>query len=267
MCLRRVLLTPVNVGIMLTLNGPGFASQCRKPASIKKSYRTVQKMTILQAKQLTKTFEIGDRAINVLDKVSLNVEPEEFLVIKGSSGSGKTTLLTLLSGLDRPTHGRVFIEDRDITDMSEDTLATFRNGDIGFVFQSFHLVPGLTAHENIMFPAELGGDNDAAMKATRLMERVGMGHRRDNFAHQLSGGEKQRVAICRALINDPKIIFADEPTGNLDSEHGAAILELLLQAKQASNATLVLVTHSPEIAARADRIVTLADGRIVDGHD
>ena len=174
-------------------------------------------MTMLRAEKLTKTFTIGDRAINVLEEVSLNVAPEEFLVIKGSSGSGKTTLLTLLSGLDRPTSGRVFIEHQDITDMPEDTLAAFRNQDIGYVFQSFHLVPGLTAQENIMFPAEIGGDKDAGEKAARLMDRVGLGHRRHNFAHQLSGGEKQRVAICRALVNGPKLIFADEPTGNLDS--------------------------------------------------
>lgn len=221
-------------------------------------------MQILRAVNLTKTFRIGDQDINVLDDVSLTVAPEEFVVIKGSSGSGKTTLLTLLSGLDRPTRGRVFIKDQDITDMPEDTLAAVRNKDIGFVFQSFHLVPGLTAQENIMFPAELGGDTDAREKAMSLLDRVGLAHRRHNFSHQLSGGEKQRVAICRALVNDPKVIFADEPTGNLDSENGKAILDLLLQAKQASSTTLVLVTHSPEIAARADRIITLADGRILD---
>jgi len=222
-------------------------------------------MSILRAEQLTKSFTIGDRPINVLEGVSLRVEPEEFLVIKGSSGSGKTTLLTLLSGLDRPTDGRVFIENQDITDMPEDTLAAFRNQDIGYVFQSFHLVPGLTAQENIMFPAELAGNRDAQKSAARLLERVGLGHRLHNFPHQLSGGEKQRVAICRALVNQPKLIFADEPTGNLDSENGRAILELLLQAKQESRTTLVLVTHSPEVADRANRIITLADGRIADG--
>ena len=222
-------------------------------------------MSILRAEQLTKSFTIGDRPINVLEGVSLRVEPEEFLVIKGSSGSGKTTLLTLLSGLDRPTDGRVFIENQDITDMPEDTLAAFRNQDIGYVFQSFHLVPGLTAQENIMFPAELAGNRDAQKSAARLLERVGLGHRLHNFPHQLSGGEKQRVASCRALVNQPKLIFADEPTGNLDSENGRAILELLLQAKQESRTTLVLVTHSPEVADRANRIITLADGRIADG--
>ena len=223
-------------------------------------------MTILRAEQLTKTFTIGDRSINVLEEVSLRVEPEEFLVITGSSGSGKTTLLTLLSGLDRPSSGRVFVEDQDITHMSEDALAAFRNQDIGYVFQSFHLVPGLTAQENIMFPAELRGDKKARKKAARLMKRVGLGHRLDNFSHQLSGGEKQRVAICRALVNAPKLIFADEPTGNLDSENGRAILDLLLQAKQESRTTLVLVTHSPAVADRADRIITLEDGRIMDGN-
>jgi putative ABC transport system ATP-binding protein len=227
----------------------------------------VDDMTILRAEGLTKTFTIGDRAVNVLEQVSISVAAEEFLVIKGSSGSGKTTLLTLLSGLDRPTKGRVFIEDADITDMPEDTLSVLRNKDIGYVFQSFHLVPGLTARENIMFPAELNGDREARDRADRLMDRVGLSHRRHNFSHQLSGGEKQRVAICRALVNHPKIIFADEPTGNLDSENGRAILDLLLQAKQESRTTLVLVTHSPDVAGRADRIVTLVDGRLADGGD
>ncbi|MCB0130946.1 MAG: ABC transporter ATP-binding protein, partial [Caldilineaceae bacterium] len=156
-------------------------------------------MTILEAQQLTKVYTIEERQITVLDDVSFTVEPGEFLVVKGSSGSGKSTLLSLISGLDSPTSGRVLIQERDITDLSEDDLAPLRNSTIGFVFQSFHLIPSLSAMENVMFPAELQGQHDARAKATALLDRVGMGHRTKNFPHQLSGGEKQRVAICRAL--------------------------------------------------------------------
>jgi len=219
---------------------------------------------MLQAENIIKTFMLNGSAVPVLKGISMAVHPGEFLVISGSSGSGKTTLLTLLSGLDRPTEGRMLIGDTDITDFSEDELAALRNHDIGYVFQSFHLVPSLTAQENIMFPAELAGHPDAADRAVALMERVGIAHRKRNFPHQLSGGEKQRVAICRALVNRPKILFADEPTGNLDTENGRAILDLLLGARTDSGLTLVLVTHSPQVAARADPVVTLSDGRVTD---
>jgi putative ABC transport system ATP-binding protein len=154
------------------------------------------------------------------------------------------------------------VQQTDITDLSEDQLAPLRNETIGFVFQSFHLVPSLSALENIMFPAELRGDRAAQSKAEALLVRVGLQHRPHNFPHQLSGGEKQRVAICRALINQPKIIFADEPTGNLDSKNGQAILALLLELQKEHQTTLILVTHSPDIAAMADRIITLQDGQI-----
>jgi putative ABC transport system ATP-binding protein len=220
-------------------------------------------MEVLEAKDIVKTYAVGSRMIPVLDHVSLSVSEAELLVVKGSSGSGKTTLLTLLSGLDKPTSGRVFLEGRDITDLREDDLAPLRNTTIGFVFQSFHLVPSLTALENIMFPAELRRDVDAGQKAEALLARVGLTERNDNFPHQLSGGEKQRVAICRALINGPRIVFADEPTGNLDSVNGQAILDLLLELHGERKTTLVLVTHSMEIARVADRVITLQDGRIV----
>ena len=219
-------------------------------------------MTILEAREVTKDYTVGDRRIRVLDNVSLSVADGEFLVVQGSSGSGKSTLLTLLSGLDRPSSGRVFMEGSDITDRSEDELAPLRNEKIGFVFQSFHLVPSLTAMENVMFPAELKKDRHARQKAGVLLDRVGLWERNENFPHQLSGGEKQRIAICRALVNDPRIIFADEPTGNLDSLNGKAILDLLLELRKERRSTLVLVTHSMEIAERADRIIVLRDGRI-----
>jgi putative ABC transport system ATP-binding protein len=219
---------------------------------------------ILEAVDVTKEYLVGERRLRVLDDVSLCVEEGEFLVIQGSSGSGKSTLLTLLSGLDRPSSGRVFMEGLDITELSEDELAPMRNERIGFVFQSFHLVPSLTTLENVMFPAELRKDRHARQKAEALLERVGLWERNENFPHQLSGGEKQRVAICRALINDPRIIFADEPTGNLDSLNGKAILDLLLELREERRSTLVLVTHSMEIAERAERIIVLRDGKIVE---
>ena len=224
-------------------------------------------MNIIEARQLTKTYTIANRQVKVLDNVSIEVPEGAFFVIRGSSGSGKTTLLSLLSGLDKPTAGKVFLQERDITDTSEDDLAKIRNTIIGFVFQSFHLVPSLTTIENVMFPAELRKDENPRKKADILLDRVGLTHRRNNFPHQLSGGEKQRTAICRALINRPKIIFADEPTGNLDSENGAAILELLTEFHRERQNTLVLVTHNEDIACLADRIVVLADGRVISGID
>ena len=219
-------------------------------------------MNIIEAKQVTKTYTVDHREIHVLDDVSLSVSESEFLVVEGSSGSGKTTLLSLLSGLDKPTSGQVFLQEKDITDKSEDDLAQLRKNMIGFVFQSFHLIPSLTAIENIMFPAELNRDPAAREKAKKLLQRMGLDKRSGNFPHQLSGGEMQRVAMCRALINNPKIIFADEPTGNLDSENGRAILELLLEYQKDSRTTMVLVTHSIDIAKMADRMIVLQDGRI-----
>ena len=220
-------------------------------------------MNIIEAKQVTKIYTVEHREIRVLDDVSLSVSESQFLVVEGSSGSGKTTLLSLLSGLDKPTSGRVFLQEKDITDKSEDDLAQLRKDMIGFVFQSFHLIPSLTALENIMFPAELKRDPTA--KPKKLLQRMGLDKRSGNFPHQLSGGEMQRVAMCRALINNPKIIFADEPTGNLDSDNGRAILELLLEYQKESRTTLVLVTHSIDIAKMADRMIVLQDGRITSG--
>ncbi len=221
-------------------------------------------MIILEAQQVSKSYHIGDRQLDVLQNVSLTIGAGEFVAIVGSSGSGKSTLLSLMSGLDHPTNGRICLEGQDITDRSEDELAPVRNKTIGFVFQSFHLVPSLSAIENIMFPAELQGDGLALEKAETLLRRVDLLDRADNFPHQLSGGEKQRVAICRALINNPRILFADEPTGNLDTGNGQAILDLLLDLQRERNTTLVLVTHDLTIANLADRIIRLQDGRVVE---
>ena len=219
-------------------------------------------MTILEARHLTKSYTVAQREITVLNDVSLTVAAGEFLVVAGDSGSGKTTLLSLLSVLDRPTSGQVFINGRDITAADENDLAPLRNTAMGFVFQSFHLVPSLTALENVMFPAELRRDPQAKPKARGLLERVGLAPRMDNLPSQLSGGEKQRVAICRALINEPPLIFADEPTGNLDSSNGQAILDLLLEFMGERQSTLVMVTHSPVIAGLAHRVIHLTDGRL-----
>jgi len=219
-------------------------------------------MAILEAKALNKTYKVDHQDILVLNDISLKVESGEFVVITGSSGSGKTTLLTLLSGLDKPSSGRVFIDQQDITDASEDDLAPLRNRIIGFVFQSFHLIPSMSAMENIMFPAELQGLPNAENKARQLLERVGLADRADNLPSQLSGGEKQRVSLCRAMVNAPKLLFADEPTGNLDSKNGRIVFAQLVEMKNEQNATLILVTHNPEIAAAADRVLSLRDGRL-----
>jgi putative ABC transport system ATP-binding protein len=221
-------------------------------------------MAILEARRLCKTYDVDSRRITVLDQIDMQAAAGAFLVIGGSSGSGKTTLLTLLSGLDRPTSGEVLIDGRDISNAGEEELAPMRSRTIGFVFQSFHLVPSMTAKENIMFPAELIGDARADERAERLLQRVGMAHRRDNLPSQLSGGEKQRIAICRAMVNRPALLFADEPTGNLDTENGKIVLEQLIELKDEHNATLVLATHNPDIARAADRVITLHDGRIME---
>ena len=219
-------------------------------------------MTILEARHLTKEYHLDQRRLTVLDDISLSISAGEFVVISGSSGSGKTTLLTLLSGLDQPTSGKVILDGNEISGASEDDLAPLRNRMIGFVFQSFHLVPSMTAKENIMFPAEIRGSADPEGRARQLLKRVGLADRADNMPSQLSGGEKQRVSLCRAMINDPKLLFADEPTGNLDSENGAMVLSQLVELKSEQGATLILVTHNPEIAQAADRVLALRDGRL-----
>ncbi|BDD89032.1 ABC transporter ATP-binding protein [Desulfofustis limnaeus] len=228
----------------------------------------MQRMTdsILESRHLTKQYRVGPRNLLVLDDVSLAFKRGEFAVITGKSGSGKTTLLSLLSCLDRPTSGQILLDGRDITALNEEELAPVRNQSIGFVFQSFHLIPSLNAIENVMFPAELRHDPAAEDKATRLLEQVGLYDRRYHFVQELSGGEKQRVAICRALINEPPLVFADEPTGNLDSTNSEEVLRLLLELQRERGVTLIMATHSPDIAARADRRVHLSDGRLAENN-
>ncbi len=217
---------------------------------------------ILAADRLCKHYYLGGEKISVLNDISLAIGKGEFVVIAGNSGSGKTTLLSVLAGLDLPSSGRIDMAGRDITGLTEDQLAPLRNSITGFVFQAFHLISSLNALENVMFPAELKKDPQAREKAERLLDRVGLLPRRHNFPEQLSGGEQQRVAICRALINSPEIIFADEPTGNLDSGNSEGIIKLLLDLHDDRKMTLVMATHSQAIASQADRIIRLHDGRI-----
>ena len=221
--------------------------------------------SILIAENLSKHYFLGGQKVTILKDISLAIGKGEFVVIAGSSGSGKTTLLSVLSGLDRPSSGKIILAGSDITNLTEDQLAPVRNDLTGFVFQAFHLIPSLNGIENIMFPAELKKDSDARNKAQTLLDQVGLVHRGNNFPEQLSGGEQQRVAICRALINNPEIVFADEPTGNLDSENSEGIIKILLDLHKDRQMTLVIATHSRSLASRADRIILLHDGRIQEG--
>ena len=212
---------------------------------------------------VSKTVESGGRPLTILHPLDLTIASGEFLAIVGPSGSGKSTLLGLLAGLDAPSTGSVRIDDVDITRLTEDALARLRGEKIGFVFQFFHLVPSLTAFENILVPMEIAGRAGAAARARLLLDEVGLSDRGHHYPSQLSGGEQQRVAIARALANDPPIVLADEPTGNLDSTTGRHILDLLLSVRRARQSTLVLVTHDAEIAALADERLVLRDGRPV----
>jgi len=218
---------------------------------------------MLEARQLTKEYQSGDHRIAVLRDVSFTIPEGAFVAIVGPSGSGKTTLLGLLAGLDVPTGGSVIMDNDDLGRLSEDRRAQLRGAKVGFVFQSFQLIPTLTALENVQVPLELRGDDGAPARARELLTRVGLGDRAHHFPNQLSGGEQQRVAIARAFSNAPRLLFADEPTGNLDSETGARIVELLETLNRESGTTIVLVTHDLGLARRAQRIIRLADGIVV----
>ena len=219
---------------------------------------------MIVAQGLEKTYTSGGRPLPVLTSIDLEVEAESFVAVVGPSGSGKTTLLGLLAGLDEPTRGRGYLDGEDIFALTEDGRAEFRLQRVGFVFQTFYLLPTLTALENVLVPLELRGTAKGRTgEATTLLERVGLGDRRDHFPAQLSGGEQQRVALARAFANRPKILFADEPTGNLDQETGEGIVEMLEELNRDARTTLVMVTHDLSLAARAHRIVSLAGGRLV----
>jgi len=205
----------------------------------------------------------GGRPVNVLSDISLEVAARQFLAIAGPSGSGKSTLLGLIAGLDRPTAGRITVGGVELTQLGEDALARFRLNTIGYIFQSFHLIPTLTALENVAVPLELAGERDALRRARELLAEVGLAERAHHYPVQLSGGEQQRVAVARAVSRRPPVLLADEPTGNLDSATGKQIIDLLLALNRNLGSTLILVTHDAALAAHADRLVLLRDGRIV----
>jgi putative ABC transport system ATP-binding protein len=217
---------------------------------------------MLRCEQLSRTYLSGGRELTVLKDITFELEPGGFLAIVGPSGSGKTTLLGLLAGLDRPTSGRVILDGNDLNALDENARARLRGERVGFVFQSFQLVPTLTALENVQVPLELRGER-AEARATELIARVGLAGRGHHYPAQLSGGEQQRVAVARAFANRPRLLFADEPTGNLDARTGHMIVELMAELNRDLGTTLVLVTHDPDLAARAHRTIRLADGAIV----
>jgi putative ABC transport system ATP-binding protein len=218
---------------------------------------------MLSAANLTKEYQSGDHRLTVLRDVTFTIEQGDFVAIVGPSGSGKTTLLGLLAGLDTPSRGTVALDGTDITALDEDARARLRGEKVGFVFQSFQLIPTLTALENVQVPLELRGEAHASDRARDVLQRVGLGDRLDHYPTQLSGGEQQRVAIARAFANRPRILFADEPTGNLDSDTGGRIVELLESLNRESGSTVVLVTHDLGLARRARRIIRLSDGAVV----
>jgi putative ABC transport system ATP-binding protein len=218
---------------------------------------------MLQAENLTKIYKSGSRMLTVLDNVSFTIDSGSSVAIVGPSGSGKSTLLGLCAGLDHPTSGRVILSGTDLSGMSEDARAEVRNRNIGFVFQNFQLLPTLTAIENVMVPAELRGEKGVYKRAYSLLEKTGLADRIHHFPAQLSGGEQQRVALARAFINQPKILFADEPTGNLDDETSYGITDLLFSLNRDSGTTLILVTHDLELAGLTERILKLRSGEII----
>jgi len=217
---------------------------------------------ILELRAVTKSIDTGAHRVDILRGIDLSIAPGEFVAIMGASGSGKSTLLGLLAGLDAPTAGEIFLDGQDITRMAEDQLAGIRGRKIGFVFQSYQLIPTLTAEENVLLPAELAGETTAfsQQRARMLLDTVGLADRRDHYPVQLSGGEQQRVALARAFMRKPPLLLADEPTGNLDSTNGRQVLDLLLSLNRTEGATLILVTHDKDLAGHATRIVTLKDG-------
>ncbi|MCL1845468.1 MAG: ABC transporter ATP-binding protein [Defluviitaleaceae bacterium] len=220
-------------------------------------------MSILQVENLTKTYGRGEAAVHALDDVSFSVEKGQFVAVVGASGSGKSTLLHLLGGVDRPTAGRVVIDNQDIFRMNESRLAIFRRRNMGIVYQFYNLIPTLTAEENIMLPFLLDGRRPEDATVRELLEITRLENRAKHLPSQLSGGQQQRVSIARALINSPAVILADEPTGNLDSKSGKDIVEMLLAANKRYSQTLVLITHDEKIALQADRIITISDGKIL----
>ena len=223
--------------------------------------------TIIELKNVTKTYQMDEVEVHALKDIDMKIKKEEFVAIMGPSGSGKSTLLQMIGVLDRPTSGKIYLDGVDISKLNDSELARLRGKKIGFVFQFFNLYPTLTARENIELPMLIleRDKKDREIKASKLLKRVGLENRAEHLPSQLSGGERQRVAIARALANDPPLILADEPTGNLDTKAGSEIMEFLNKLQEDEKVTVVMVTHEPEIAKYAERIIRLKDGKIVEG--
>lgn len=219
---------------------------------------------MIQLSNITKTVRSGDEDLTILSNVSIEIPGGQFVALTGASGSGKSTLLGLIAGLDSASSGSILIDDEEITSMNEDGLAKIRSKKIGFIFQSFHLIPSLTAFENVLIPMEIAGNRDARSRANLLLSDVGLTERGHHYPNELSGGEQQRVAIARAFANEPSILLADEPTGNLDTKNGQHIFELMEDLHERRNVTLVLVTHDAALAGKAQRQVVLRDGVVID---
>ncbi len=220
-------------------------------------------MEILKVENLTKTYGKGDNQVRAVDNISFSIEKGEFVAIVGSSGSGKSTLLHLIGGVDRPTSGKVYIEGKDIYSLNDDALAIFRRRQVGIIYQFYNLIPILNVEENITLPCELDGKKTDKKQLSELLTTLGLTKRRTHLPNQLSGGQQQRVSIGRSLINNPSIVLADEPTGNLDSKASEEIVELLRLSNKKYNQTIVIITHDLEIAKLADRVIKIEDGKIV----
>jgi putative ABC transport system ATP-binding protein len=238
-----------------------YSTQCHN----KELQENLVRTPVIRVSALTKSIQTATHKVDILRGIDFDVQHGEFVAIMGPSGSGKSTLLGLLAGLDTPTTGKIILDGEDITGLDEDQMARLRGRKIGFVFQSYHLLPTLTAEENVLLPYELTGGNgsEGRQRARDLLESVGLPDRRDHYPVQLSGGEQQRVALARAFMVRPPILLADEPTGNLDSQNGQHVLELLISLNQREGTTLVLVTHDPALSSRAGRRIVLRDGLVV----
>tara|TARA_Y100000385_G_scaffold239483_1_gene254916 strand:+ start:30 stop:713 length:684 start_codon:yes stop_codon:yes gene_type:complete len=219
---------------------------------------------ILKVNNLSKVYKSGSKELTVLSEILFSIDKGEKVAIVGPSGSGKTTLLGLCAGLDKSTTGTVTLAGSELSNLSEDEKAAVRNKSVGFIFQNFQLIPTLTALENVMIPLELQGKSDIEERASSLLERVGLGGRMDHYPSQLSGGEQQRVSLARAFSNAPQILFADEPTGNLDDDTGGKVEQLLFELNEQEGTTLIIVTHDGELAAKTDRIIKLRGGKIIE---
>lgn len=221
-------------------------------------------MEILKVENLTKTYGSGEKLVHAVDDVSFSVEKGEFVAIVGASGSGKSTLLHLIGGVDRPTSGKIFVDGNDISKMNDDKLAVFRRRQVGIVYQFYNLIPILTVEENITLPCDLDGRGVDRERLEMILDSFGLRARRKHLPNQLSGGQQQRTSIARALINNPSLVLADEPTGNLDSKSSEEVMSMLKMCNQSYGQTVIMITHNLDIAKQADRIITISDGKIVE---